>query len=252
MCPLFREQFRHTNHKWHKVIRAHQQQWASLDFWSLGIPGFWDPHGQLRVSGDLFQQLTVRTKHPVVICCLVITMTHDTTRHNTTRYTAQTQKSTWTAMNIAELPTAELHSILFTDIKRELLKISTLTNIKPKYKAVEEADLWPFTFSTPQSSLLRERPDDDVHVHLERHREDGLPQEDRQETRGPHTQAMQVREHRIEKKLKIKSGKTCIFHQVLHMLAHWVDNKLAFGLYFRLDLWYLLKTFNWNLVLHLN
>lgn len=61
-----------------------------------------------------------------------------------------------------------------------------------------------FPPSPPQSSIFRERPDDDLHLHPERHREDGLSQEDHQKTRGPHTQVMQVPDHKcVEVKPKI-------------------------------------------------
>lgn len=56
----------------------------------------------------------------------------------------------------------------------------------------EELHFHAFPPSPLQSSIFRVWPDDDVHLHPERHREDGLPQEDHQETRGPDTQVMQV------------------------------------------------------------
>lgn len=65
-----------------------------------------------------------------------------------------------------------------------------------------------FPPSPPQSSVLRERPDDDVHLHPEGHREDGLPQEDHQETRGPDTEAVQVPGRKFFRNLSGKLKRT--------------------------------------------
>lgn len=152
----------------------HPQQRPQLQRGLLvsGHPGVWAPYWQVRACVHLCFQSAVR---PVII-------------HFITSISR-----CWFALIVCwrEQRAAEKHPF-------------QQASAKPK----AQLNVCIFRSSAPQSSVLREWPDDDVHFHLERHWEDGLPQEDHQETRGPHTQAMQVQDHARRATFKNRAWKS--------------------------------------------